>query len=288
MKTLRIYNYEILNFDPQPIVFSTAGFTRITDPKLAKALKHLTERQLKHIPQHELEQIFESETLQPESAISFLKSILIIGEPTQLPHFKSVTACIDWEIPDTLKEHIENRTENKLKITRPSELNTDTHPNPTLFVLAYSKLKPEELRTIYSKLSKNNPDSGISVGFISNHFFHLTEAYIPSIGNPCAFCTLDRITHYERLRASQHHWSKIWSFCQSNKIDLPKTPIDELQSALILGTIVSFTNKLTHFQKSKLTQDQVLLSRTLNLSDGSFSEDSSIHWSLCQCIGETL
>lgn len=288
MKTLRIYNYEILNFDAQPTVFSSAGFTRITDPKLEKALQHMTEIESKYIPQHELEQLLEGEALQPERAISFLKSILIIGEQTQLPHFKNAIACIDWEIPETLKEHIEKRPDNKIKITRTSELDTNTHPEPTLFILAYSKLKPEELRTIYTQLSKNNPDCGISVGFVSNHFFHLTEVYIPSIGNPCAFCTLDRISHYESLRASQHHWSKIWSFCQKNNIDLPKTTLDELQSALTLGTIVSFTNKFTHFQKSRFTQDQFLLSRTLNFSDGSFTEDSSTHWPLCQCIGEAL
>lgn len=288
MKTLRIYNYEILNFDAQPTVFSTAGFTRIIDPKLVKALQNMTERQSKDISHHELKQILESEELQPERAISFLKSIFIIGEPTQPPHFKNVTTCIDWEIPETLKNYIEKSPSNKIKIIKASELNTNTQPSPTLFVLAYSKLNPEELRANYTKLLKNNPDCGVSVGFISNHFFHLTETHIPSIGNPCAFCTLDRIAHYESLRASQHHWSKIWSFCQSNDISLPKTTVDELQSTLILGTIASFTNKLTHFQKSKLTQDQVLRSRTLNLSDGSFTEDSSIHWSLCQCIGEAL
>ena len=286
MKTLRIYNYEILNFDAQPTVFSSTGFTRITDPKIAKALQHITERQSKHIEQHELEKIIESEALQPERTLRFLKSISIIGEPTQLPYFKNTIACIDWQIPDTLKNHIEKRPDNKIQIIKTSELNTNTHPSPTLFLLAYSKLTPEELRRTYTELSKNNPDCGISVGFVSNTFFHLTETYIPSLGNPCAFCTLDRIAHYENLRASQHHWSKIWSFCQSNNIDLPTAIIDDLQSTLILGTIVSFTKKYTHFQKSKFTQDQALLSRTLNLTDGTFTEDSSIHWPLCQCIGE--
>ena len=286
MKTLRIYNYEILNFDAQPTVFSSTGFTRITDPKIAQALEHITERQSKHIQQHELEQILESESLQPESALRFLKSISIIGEATRLPHFKNVIACIDWEISDTLKNHIERNPENKIQIIKTSELNTNIHTTPTLFFLAYLKLKPEELRKTYSELSKNNPDCGISVGFVSNNFFHITETYIPSLGNPCAFCTLDRIAHYENLRASQHHWSKIWSFCQSNNIDLPTTPINDLQRTLILGTITTFANKFTDFQKSRFTQDQALLSRTLNLTDGTFTEDSSIHWPLCQCIGE--
>lgn len=288
MKTLRIYNYEILNFDAQPTVFSSKGFTRIDDPKLVNTLHHMIERQSTEITQHELTTILESESLQPQKAISFLKAISIIGEPRQPPHFKNVTVCIDWEIPDTLKEHIEQRPNNKIKIIKTPQLNTNKHPNPTLFVLACSKLKPDELRTNYTNLLKNNPDCGISVGFISNHFFHLTETHIPSIGNPCAFCTLDRIAHYESVRASQHHWSRIWSFCQSNNIDLPKTTLDEWQSTIILGTIASFTNKLTHFQKSKVTQDQILRSRTLNLTDGSFTEDCSIHWSLCQCSGEML
>ncbi|WP_414707225.1 McbB family protein [Pseudomonas sp. UBA4617] len=217
---------------------------------------------------------------------TFLESILIIGEATKLPYFQEVTICIDWKIPNTLKDYIESTPNSRIQITNIYDLRTSTPTNPTLYVFAYSKLKPEELRTTYSELSKNNSDCGISVGFVSHPFFHLTEPYIPSIGNPCAFCTLDRLAHYENLRASQHHWSRIWSFCQSNKIELPRTPLDELQSTLILGNIVSFTNKFTSFQKTKITQDQFLLSRTLNLSDGSFTEDSSIHWPLCQCIGE--
>jgi McbB family protein len=129
------------------------------------------------------------------------------------------------------------------------------------------------------------PDCGASVGFISGNHFHLTEIHIPAIGNPCAFCTLDRIAHYESLRTSQHHWSKIWSFCHNNNIDLPRAQVNDLHTALIVGTLTSFTTRYTQAPKVKTTQDQVLLSRTINLETGVTSEDISVHWPLCQCLG---
>ncbi len=71
MKTIRIYNYEILNFDAQPTVFSNAGFTRITDPRLTKVLQHIAESHLKYMPEDELKKILEHEELQSEKAIRF-------------------------------------------------------------------------------------------------------------------------------------------------------------------------------------------------------------------------
>ncbi|MCO7516908.1 McbB family protein [Pseudomonas guariconensis] len=285
MKTLRIYNYEILNFDSDPMVFSPIGFTKITEPKMAKALQHLAETQSTLLPQDELEQILLSENLNPASGIDFLRSISIIGEHAEPPYFENAIIYTDWDISNELKSYLKRKSHDKTQIRKLPLSKTPKAKTPTLFILAYLKLCPDLLRKTYTAILDSNPDCGISVGFISGKYFHLTEVYIPSIGNPCAFCTLDRIAHYEQLRPSHHHWYKIWAFCRSKKIALPKTAIDELQNALILGTVTSFSNKLIHPQKSKLTQDQTLLSRTLNLENGTFTEDNSIHWPLCQCLG---
>ncbi len=234
MKMLRIHNYEILNFDSEPMIFSSTGFTKITDPKLAKALRHIADTQSSLLHRDELEQILTKEGLHLQSSIEFLKSILIVGDQTNAPYFENAILYSDMEIPNTLKNHIESKSHGVIK----------TQSLPAT---------------------------------------HIPEITSPT-RNPCAFCTLDRITHYETLRSSQHHWSKILTFCRAQKIDLPKTPIDDLQTALIIGTITSFISKFTQPQKSKITQDRVLLSRTLNLDDGTLIEDSSFHWPLCQCL----
>ncbi|PTV55393.1 McbB family protein [Pseudomonas putida] len=285
MKTLRVYNYEILNFDSDPMVFSSSGFTRITEPKIIRALQLIEESQSKYIQHHALEKILRKVHLQPSSAMNFLKSLSIIGEPTDPPFFQHTLIYHDLEISDETKNLLESKHSGSLEIRQYSEYTPHTTHKPTLFVFACTKLSPHSLKANYLNLLVSNPHCGATVGFISGNHFHLTEMHIPAIGNPCAFCTLDRITHYEKLRASQHHWCKIWSFCCSSKLDLPKIHVDELQKFLIIGTIVSFISKLTKAPKSKTTQDQVLLSRTINLETGVTTEDPSVHWPLCQCRG---
>lgn len=285
MKTLRIYNYEILNFDAQPTLFSPTGFTKINEPKFINVLQRITQNPSMLIQQEELEHLLALESLPVEEGISFLKTLSIVGEIDQLPYFKKIILCIDWEIPESVQKWLEDKNENITLLAPPNSVITSAQPEPTLFILAYLKLRPESMRKLYYDIVKNNPHAGVSVGFVTGQFFHLTQPYIPSLGNPCAFCTLDRMAHYESLRASQHHWSKIWSFCQAHKLDLPTTPIDEFQSFLIVCMILSFGKRFTQPPKSRLTQDQILVSRTLNLSTGSFNEDPAVHFPMCQCIG---
>lgn len=286
MSSIRIYNYEILNFDPEPVIFSAAGFTRITEPKLVTALNHLTEFNSQLIHHNELQDLLTKNSLEPEPTIEFLKSLSIIKESQQPPHIERIVLWLDWELPSAVEDWLVECSGGLLSIVHNCQLSTENRVNPTLFILAHSKLKPASARKTYFELAKNNPDGAISIGFISNHYFHLTEPYVPSIGNPCAFCTLDRIAHYETIRGSNHQWSQIWKFCNTSNVDLPRTHLNPLQSALILGAIGDFASRFTHLPKSGITQDAFLLSKTLNLTDGSLIEESSIHWPLCECIGD--
>lgn len=285
MKTIRIYNYEILNFEAEPLIFSASGFTKITDPKITKALERIEKIHAKYITKDNLALILEDANLHPASAIKFLESLSILGETTEPPYFQNAIIYHDLDISEPLKNHLKKKLHGKLEIKNLSRYEPHHTGVPTLFVLVCLKLRPESIRTMYTELMALNPESGASIGFISANHFHLTEAYLPSIGNPCAFCTLDRVAHYETLRTSQHHWSKVWTFCHNNKLDLPKIEIDELQVALVLGSILTFINKFLEAPKRKSTQDQTFLSKTINLDTGAITEDISIHWPLCQCLG---
>lgn len=284
MKSIRIYNYEILNFDTDPVVFSNAGFTKINDQNILRALQRIENAQSKILERDTLEKILEDEKLQITSAIDFLKSIHVIGETLDAPHFKNTHIYSDLEIPQDLKSYLEKKSNGKLKILDIPSVKVSKFPTPTLCIFACLRLTPKSIKKTYTELLNQNPECGASIGFISGNYFHLTEIHIPSLGNPCAFCTLDRISHYETARSSFHHWSKIWTFCRSRNIDLPKTPIDEFQTILILGSIISFTKKLTQPPKNKVTQDRALLSRTLNLEDGTLTEESNVHWPFCECL----
>lgn len=285
MKPLRVYNYEILNFDTDPMVFSPSGFTKITEPKIIKALKHIKKTQHQYIQYSALEHILRKLNLPPVDAIGFLKNLSIIGETTAPPTFQRTIIFHDLEIPNELANHVEEHSNGTIKIRALSDYALPLTSTPTLFFFACAKLSPRSLKKTYEELLAMHPDCGASVGFISGNHFHLTEIHIPTIGNPCAFCTLDRIAHYESLRTSQHHWSKVWSFCRGNNINLPRAQVNEFHTSLILGALISFAKKYTQAPKSKTTQDQALLSKTINLETGVISEDISVHWPLCQCLG---
>ncbi|WP_409488634.1 McbB family protein [Pseudomonas promysalinigenes] len=285
MNTLRIYNYEILNFEMEPMVFSSTGFTKITEPKIIKALQELDNIQSKYIEYSDLEKILRKETLEPKSALDFLKSLLILSEEADPPHFQEVMIYHDLDIPPSLQKYYEKKHNNRIKLRKIGSFEKPNNNTPTLFIFVCLKLQPDSIRSIYTNLMKEHPNHGASIGFISSNHFHLTEVYVPSIGNPCAFCTFDRIAHYETKRASQHPWSKVWTFCCKNNFALPKSTIDDLQTTLIIGAIISFTNKLTQAPKFKYTQDLILLSRTVDLETGIITEEASTHWPFCECLG---
>ncbi|HEK1684571.1 TPA: McbB family protein [Pseudomonas putida] len=283
MKFIRVHNYEILNFEPTPIIFSATGFTKIHETKIINILQKLKEAPSNYIDTKKLEQLATNEKLQPIPAIEFLKSIKIIEEKTSHPYFNSATLFTDIPISQEIAAHLKY-SNISINPSKSSPCDIPDGRSKEIFIFAFLKINPNQLREAYIKILDRNPTCGAVIGFASGNFFHLTECHLPSIGNPCAFCTLDRVAYYERLKPSHHHWSKIWSFCQLNDIDLPTANIDALQKSLILGMLTVFVSKMTEAPKFKITQDRVLASRTLNLETGHIIEDTSIHWPFCQCL----
>ncbi|MFJ4348865.1 McbB family protein [Pseudomonas sp. NPDC089401] len=284
MKMLRVHNYEILNFESDPVLFTSVGFTRLVDPKITRALARIEGMNAQYLSEKELETVLLTEDLQPTSATHFLKSLSVIGEAACLPHFKSATIFTDLPLPNSLKKHMEEQRYGRLKIL-PLPVEAPFAASPALYIFACMTLRPHTIKFLYHDTLKKNPSCAVSIGFVSGNSFHLTEAYLPEIGNPCAFCTLDRISYYENLRGSHHNWSNIWAFCNSNNMDMPTAPLNEYQATLIMGSIAEYADKLTRAPKFRVTQDRNLTSRTLNLQNGALTEDSSIHWPLCECIG---
>ncbi|MHC6224737.1 McbB family protein [Pseudomonas sp. X10] len=284
MKSLKICNYEILNFETEPLVYSAKGITKITNPNLASALHKIIKLKETGVAPSLIEEILKEEGVHAQSALQFLKDIAILSNDIPAPYFSKAVIYCDWQIsPNT--EYLANR-QNPIQIEiRDLDKNyKPQEPSPTLFILASLKLDYKETRKKYHALIKNNPTSAISMGFISGGHFHLTEPYIPTIKNPCAFCTIDRIIHYESQRSSHHPWSRVLAFCHNHNLPSPKTEIDEFQNALILGAILKIAKKFTTHQTSKTTQDRVLQSITIELDSGRLVEEPSIHWPLCECL----
>ncbi|MDZ3993785.1 McbB family protein [Pseudomonas sp. Teo4] len=284
MKALRVCNYEVLNFETDHLVYSASGITKIKNNSLTNALKQLIKLKKTEVAYKKIQDILHSQGLCSESTVKFLREISVLGDPPSSTYFEKAVIYCDWEIPLSEAKALKQRSNYKLEIkplTIPTHIKSAT---PILFILASLSFDLQKVREIYDQLADNYPSSGISVGFVSGAHFHLTEPYIPTLKNPCAFCTIDRVIHYESLRSSHHHWSRLLGFCNTNRLPMPKAEIDELQHALIIGAISRSIKKLTTHQPIKMTQDKTLHSTTINLDTGNITEDVSVHWPLCRCL----
>lgn len=111
MNVFRIYNYEILNFDLDPMIFSSTGFTKIKEPKIIRALQKMESTQSKYIKRQDLEEIFETEKLEPISTLNFLKTLSILGEKAEPPHFQNVIIYHDLDAPPTTNTVLREKTQ---------------------------------------------------------------------------------------------------------------------------------------------------------------------------------
>lgn len=286
MKKMKICNYEILNFDAEPLIYSDHGITRITNPQLVRALQDLTKHRNKTVTELQLGKVLSDYCLDPQEAKDYLRRLEIIDNLRPPPVLTNTIIYCDWYISQSTKDQIASSAQGILEVKGIAENPTFSAHTPTLFILVYTKLDLTELRGIYYDIIDKNPKSAISVGFTSGNVFHLTEPHIPAVNNPCAFCTLDRIIYYQNMRGSHHHWSKLLAFCHSENIALPKKELEGMESALVLGLLVRVANRLTCNQQRKSTQDRLLHSTTLDLETGSLQEAPSVHWSPCKCLEE--
>lgn len=281
---IRINNYEILNFDTDTLLYSEKGITKIHSPNLERALRAIKETHLPETTTGQLNRVFQEHNLEPDEVLEFLKQVLTISQIKENPYFNKAHIYHDWEITSELTKYITKNTNATISLTK---LNYDTPIIPaqkTFFVLSSLTLNPSKLRDLYFKTCRENTDCAICIGFISGNCFHLTEPFVPEIGNPCAFCVIDRIISYETQRPGFSLWTKMLNFCQTNRISLPPQPLDPLQLTLILSAIVKSITTLTTSQPRKVTQDSTLQSTTLNLESGFITKQSTSHWLMCECL----
>lgn len=62
MKKIKICNYEILNFEQDPLVYSSAGITKITDEGVFNALKKIVKKRGQAVTRASLKRIFKRES----------------------------------------------------------------------------------------------------------------------------------------------------------------------------------------------------------------------------------
>lgn len=284
MKKIKICNYEILNFEQDPLVYTSVGVTKITNEGIFNALKEIVKKKGQAVTRASLTRIFKQESVAVDSAISFLKDINVLGEEEAVPALKKAVIYCDWPIGAELVELIRGEGRNKIELRKLDDVSLERSAEPVFFIIATLKLDVSKLQAVYFELCSLNPLSAISLGFSNGSHFHLTEPYIPSLGNPCAFCTINRVIYYEGMMPSQHQWSKLLAFCCDKGIPLPAIDSDGFKKLLIMMLLARSSKKMIFPRTAKTTQDETLQALTIDLESGRVTDVPSVHWPICHCL----
>ncbi|WP_086936633.1 MULTISPECIES: McbB family protein [Pseudomonas] len=280
---LSISNYELLNFENANAIVSEKGIARIDSPAMLKLLKEL--KSVECITKSDLNELFANNNLEPTNAYNFLTSAIHINTAKDINYFKSTLIAHDWKKTSNLEEILSREIEH-LSTCSLEDLDLYTpHKEERYIIILCSKYNYTEIKNLYFSSARKWPKSAISVCYGSSDLFHISQPYIPEIGNPCHFCTIDKLISNETHSPSVNTWSKLLNFCKGKNINLPNTKPTLLQESLILGAIARVSRLVSGTTTSQKYQDNIFQTTTINLSNGHISQASATHWYLCDCLG---
>jgi McbB family protein len=284
--TIKICNYEILNFDDDRILISEKGIHKINNSKLWDALSEINSLTDKEIENNELSEIIARHGLPHDSTVDYLKKTLKIREALNLAPYEKVIIIHDLSNAKRLECHAHNEIIKDCEIFQTRNFEPETIRNTkNFFVLLAEKYNYQKLSELYFKIATLAPQSAICVAYSISDCYCVSQPYIPEIGNPCHFCGLDRLIDYETRLKSNSSWASLLHFCKGKGINIPVKKKTFLQDSMAFGLIFQRVNLYTSPGSARRHQDSVLASATMNLTTGLISEEIISHWFLCKCLG---
>ncbi|WAH55618.1 McbB family protein [Pseudomonas silvicola] len=288
MTTIKIHNYELLNFEDYSLLSSKKGITRIKSKKMIKALHELKDycdtptttahidnilkrHQLTHIDLPDLDTLLKIDIDIPSP---YFKRIVILH--TQGEHWAAARNILEQEI--------------KLPLTwLPLEMDSikNIDGGPSLVILLPNSQNINSIKTMYFALARGHRENFTTVGYFTPDSFTMTQPYSISLANPCLFCSVDRVVHFETQLPSRSAWNATMKFCSTNNVDLPNPKLSALQHSLVIGLIGRKISAMTAQRAPSFYQDNVLSNTTINLHSSVICEERPPHWHLCDCLGGT-
>lgn len=280
---LKIHNYDILNFETNNIVISEKGVATVNSPSLLEIFKKLQSR--KNISEEELLNLFHTYKLDTKEAHTSLQAIIGLREEIGSSYFGNVIVVHDWESECQLKTLIGSELpETTIVYHRLGEKIIATEKTNTFLVMLCTNYDYTKIKKSYFDFSSSNPRSAISVAYTAGDQFIISQPYIPSLGKPCHFCTIDRMIENEAHRPSTNTWSRLLNFCRKNRASLPASKLSLFQQTLIIAAIIQKIKLINTHNDQLRYQDNILQETTTCLSTGRTSETSTAHWSMCDCL----
>lgn len=284
---LSIQNYNLLNFNNDNIVISQQGVSRINSPSLLEVIRKLNNR--KSITDNELICLFNEHHLDQGDAYLSLEKILGLQKDKENTYFEKAIVAHDWDDHALLESLLKSELPNSTIVCKTSELPQkiiDSKPN--FFIFLCRNYDYNELREFYFRFISNSPESSISICYSTGEQYIIGQPYFPALGNPCHFCTIDRLINHETYKPSKNTWSSLLNFCRSKNIPTPSEQHTLYQKTLIIGAVIQKIKLMIGTSGTHRFQDNILQETTLSLSDGRVSESSISHWCMCDCLRTSI
>ncbi|WP_408597099.1 McbB family protein [Pseudomonas sp. PLMAX] len=279
---LTIQSYDILNFPTDSLIVSRRGVSKISSPDLLAALTKL--KKYTNISKVEFDQILMDHGLNPECAYEFLEKALSIKDCTNL-YFEKTIVAHDWGKDNDLEKLLKSEINTPLEISEISSSLTDVVSNKKYYIVIMCvNYDYDLLKKLYFDLVVAAPESAISVCYCVGSSYCISQPYLPKVGNPCHFCSVDRLMNYEDYQSSRNAWSKLVQFCRNKHVAVPSSPLNVLQRSLLVGALIRKIKLLTSSDSDFRYQDNILQETHIDFASNLVREASAAHWNMCDCL----
>ncbi len=280
---LNIHNYEILNFPSYDLLVSRRGISKINSPSLSAALSQLQGNS--NISQAHLNEVLVKHGLDSTLAYEFLEKALFINNDLSNLYFEKTVVATDWEESSNLKSLLKSEVSTPLDVCKISDsLQNYILGKRCYLVILCERYDYDFLKKLYFYLAGSVPECAISICYRAGDTFCLSQPYLPRIGNPCHFCSVDRLINYEGYRETKNHWSKLLRFCKGEHIAVPANPLSLLQQSLVVGSLIKKIKLFSGLGSEGRYQDNILQETLVDLNSSSVREVSISHWYMCDCL----
>ncbi|MDQ0741026.1 McbB family protein [Pseudomonas sp. W4I3] len=282
---ITVPNYQILNFEKESLVMSEIGVSKVHSQSLLKALRAIQSTSL--ITKEELQAVLSENGLNPDSAFGFLEKIIPFKEVEDL-YFEKIIVVHSWENHERYETLFRQELSGIIEFKAFSDDIIKAVVGFRCFiVLLCHSYDYENLKKLHFDLASASPHSAISVCWPMGGFFCIGQPYIAEVGNPCHFCTVDRLLNNDSMTPEKNSWARVLDFCRARHVCTPFDSLSLFQELIIVGSVVRNIKYFTENGALRKYHDEVLSVAYVRLSDGKVFQESSSHWYMCDCLGRS-
>ena len=277
-----IPNYEILNFETESLLISDVGISKIHSQSLLKALRQIKLSKL--MTKVELEEVLAENGLSQSGAFEFLERVVPLRLAEEI-FFEKTIVVHEWAGQVDIERLFRCELSTCLEFKSFSGELVESVRNLRCFIvlLCYT-YDYDRVKNLYFDLARASPKSAISVCWQMGSIFCVGQPHIAEIGNPCHFCSVDRLLHNQSVTAAKNNWASVLAFCKNEHIGVPAKTLSLYQEMIVVGAVIKKVKFFTEYNDMHKYQDDVLHGSYIQLIDGQMSEESNSHWYMCDCL----